>query len=114
MIYHLDENDNLVLGRREGKLAPQEPIYYRFVFGATEGNVALARGDDFQQRFQDLIEDVNDHDYLAGYVYPIQGGYRLTDREHKPLTDRFVAKKVIENLSQGAMLSTSDNLEVQE
>lgn len=45
------------------------------------------------------LNDESNHD-INGYAYRIDGGWRLTDREHDSIDDPFIIRKVMTALNQ--------------
>lgn len=51
-----------------------------------------------------------DNDYeLSGFVYRIDGGWRLTDRDHDVVNDPYIVRKVLESLRGNELYPTTPN-----
>lgn len=82
------------------------PLYYRWAFDPFTGQVNLGHNED------GLPSEIEYHQDLApgpksvhGYAYPIGGGWRLTDWEHKPVADPYVFASVMRSLKSQAFQS---------
>ena len=75
------------------------PLYYRFVLHPDTGQVELGANTDDHPALvpyhEELAGKVNRPNLIHGYAYRLNGGWRLTDWEHKPLEDHFVASRVL-------------------
>lgn len=79
-----------------------EPLYYRFAFKPSDGSVLLSHNQEDQPKSHgSLALEANEPGVVHGYAYPIGGGYRLHDYEHKPLTDPFIKAQVARSLANG-------------
>lgn len=78
------------------------PLYYRWTFNPQTGEVHLSHNQEDSPRLHgDFERELNVRDLIHGFAYPIEGGMRITDREHKPMDDPFVTNKVIDSLQGG-------------
>lgn len=85
---------------------PSGPVYWLWVFNPVNG-VTLAKNNQDAPRadtitHSDLAEEVDHPDRLHGYAYPIRGGYRLTDWDHRPVGDPFIVKSVLAAINEKA------------
>jgi hypothetical protein len=78
------------------------PVYYLWVFDPATGTVRVENTDGVsranQQYHLDLAQEIPHPSRIHGYAYPIRGGYRITDWEHKPVVDPFVKHQVVRAL----------------
>jgi hypothetical protein len=78
------------------------PIYYRFAFSPSSGEVILSHNEeDHPARVRyhtDLSNELGEGETYHGYVYRIGRGWRVTDWEHKPLNDPFINAAVLRAL----------------
>ena len=78
------------------------PIYYLWLFDPQTGHVTVENTDGVpraNQRYHvDLAEDVPHPERVQGYAYPIRGGYRVTDWEHRPVDDPYIVNQVVRTL----------------
>lgn len=81
-------------------------IYYRWVYSPSTGDVTLAHnheGHPANIRFHDeLNEDRPEADQINGYAYKLDGGWKLTDEEHKPVRDPHMLKVITEEIEKNA------------
>jgi hypothetical protein len=89
------------------------PLYYLYVFDPQTGTVTIENTEGkprAEHKYHaELAEEIPHPGRIHGYVYPIQGGYRITDWEHRPLTDPFVKRRVIQTL-EGQHFSNEPSL----
>lgn len=64
----------------------ERKIYHRWGYDPHDDSIHINERDDFDQN---------------GYAYRINGGWRLTDREHDAVNDLYIVKKVMEALRGG-------------
>lgn len=89
---------------KQAVIEPQEgPTYWLFVFDPHTGDV-IVEDNDNRPRYQaithgDLAERIPHPGRIHGYVYRIRGGYRVTDWEHRPITDPYIVRQVIDKLN---------------
>jgi hypothetical protein len=78
------------------------PSYYLFAFSPQTAKVHLMHDHEGHpadtKTHTDFASHVGEPDLVHGYAYPIHGGWRLTNIEHDPLGDPYVAHKVVEAL----------------
>lgn len=81
------------------------PIYWLFAFDPQNG-VAHVEHNEGRPRANALTHtDLKQKvpatpglEPVLGYAYKIRGGYRLTDQDHNPIADPFVAQSVVKAL----------------
>lgn len=80
------------------------PLYWLFVFDPEDAKAHLEDNEDRHPAehltHQDMHPEITHPSRLNGYVYKIQGGYRITDDHHKPITDPFVKKQIKKALDE--------------
>jgi hypothetical protein len=76
----------------------KDPLYWLWVFDPTEDRVIVEHNRDRHRAdhvtHQDLADKVPHPSRVHGYAYRIQGGYRITDWDHKALKDPHIMKAV--------------------
>lgn len=85
-----------------------KPAYVRFVFNPTDGEVELSHNHEGHPAHAPTHRDLADGHSVHGYAYRIQGGWRVTDYEHKPLNDTFIAARVVDRLTRDEPLMSAD------
>jgi hypothetical protein len=74
------------------------PLYLLWVFDPQDDKVILEHNDDRPRAeavtHDDMAVEVTHPSRINGYVYKIKGGWRITDDEHRPLTDPHVKAQV--------------------
>lgn len=112
MADYQNANANRAMGTLS-KIETGGPLYYRWVF--TPSGVELSHNDDEHpanlQFHQDLGSEVNEQSMVHGYVYRIHNGWRLTDWEHRPLTDPYVVKQVVDAINNEEGIRTASEQE---
>jgi hypothetical protein len=82
-----------------GSTKLSEPVYYRWAMAPSSGEVYMAHNhEDHPSRVRthgDLAAEISEANAPHGYAYRIDGGWRLLDYEHKPLTDPYVKNRVL-------------------
>lgn len=82
----------------------KRPPYYRFCYSPASGDVALSHNQEAKPAdlptHADLAAQLNEPDLLHGYAYRINNGWRLTDWEHRPVTDPHAKMSVAGELSR--------------
>jgi hypothetical protein len=75
-------------------------IYYRWVFSPSTGDVSLSHNHEGHPAdivfHEELAEDRPEHDLQGGFATRAVGGWKVTDEDHKPITEPFTKRKVIE------------------
>jgi len=59
-------------------------LYHKFIFNPWEDTV------DIDTPVKGMPEDC-----IQGYAYPIDGGWRFTDIDHKPINDPYIKTKLL-------------------
>lgn len=72
-------------------------LYYRFVFDPQTG-MAKTSSSEEATTFNEMAAALEGEKLETGYVHPIEGGWRITDRSGKPISDRFVITQVLQSL----------------
>lgn len=80
------------------------PIYHLWVFDPMNGQVTITHNED-RPRAQafthdDFATEVTHPNRVSGYAYKIQGGYRITDDEHRKVEDPHIIQQVRRALNQ--------------
>lgn len=79
-------------------------IYYRWVYSPSTGDVTLSHnheGHPADIRFHDELNgDRDEKDQINGYAYKVDGGWHLTDEDHKPVDDPHMLKVIDEAVQQ--------------
>lgn len=79
-------------------LEPGEPLYYLWVFDPIEDKVILEHNEGKHHAehldHSDLAKRVDHPDRIHGFAYCIEGGFRITDWEHRPLDDEHIKETV--------------------
>ncbi len=84
----------------EGRVSAEPikgPHMYRWVFNPQDATVELNHNHDRPRHKTEYLTDMaakHPHETVKGYAYRIKGGWRITDWEHKPLTDKYILKSV--------------------
>lgn len=75
-------------------------IYYRWVFSPSTGDVTLSHNHEAHPAdlplHEEMAEERSESDLEAGYAYRAVNGWKLTNADHKPLTEPFTRRKVLE------------------
>ena len=78
------------------------PVYWLWVFDPQTAKLTITHNEDrppaYHVTHKDLAPEVNHPERQEGYVNSIKGGYRITDRDHKPVTDPYIKRKIVEAL----------------
>lgn len=87
--------------------ATGEPVYWLFVYDPLEDRVHLENNEGRHRADHvthgDLADRFPHPARIHGYAYRIQGGYRVTDWEHKALTDPHILDLVRSALRREAV-----------
>lgn len=99
--YHLNQDKPYIPWHSFSKTA--KPMYYRWAFDPASGDVHFGHNEDahpseIEYHGDDPVDKANQH---RGFAYRIGGGWRITDREHKPVEDPFVYSQIIKSLRDG-------------
>jgi hypothetical protein len=82
--------------------ARTRPLYYRWVYSPSKG-VSLGTNQDdhpaLVKYHRDLGGDINDTDLIHGYASALDGGWRITDLEHRPVEDPYIVQQVVRRLN---------------
>lgn len=83
------------------------PMYYRWVFSPNTAEVDVSYNDEAHptevNTHGDLARARGEANLVHGYATRIGGGWRLTDWEHRPVSDPFIVAHVVNRLnSQGS------------
>lgn len=93
------------------------PTYYLWVFDPHEDKVHLEHNEGRHPAHRidhsDLAERVPHPERIHGYAYPIQGGYRITTWEHRPVEEPHV-RKLVELALKGEHRKSVESSQVQE
>lgn len=80
------------------------PPYYLFVYSPATGEVTIGHTLEAHPAevptHADLASELNEPGLLHGYAYRINNGWRLTDVDHRPITDAHAKVRVPEELSR--------------
>lgn len=83
---------------------PGQPLYYLWVFDPQEDKVHLEHNEDRHPAehidHSHLAERVPHPDRIHGFAYRIQGGWRITTWEHRPVDDPHVLDLVRKKLKR--------------
>jgi hypothetical protein len=75
------------------------PPYYLWCFDPTDGHVIVTHNRDRHpaeaHTHATMAPEIVHPERLRGYAYPIKDGWRITNDDHKKLTDPFVIKRVL-------------------
>lgn len=75
------------------------PIYWLWAFDPEDGHVVVehneGRSRSEAKTHDELAPEITHPARLNGFAYKIQGGYRITDEDHKKIDDPFVIKQVL-------------------
>lgn len=92
-----------LLNFRKAFVEHRGPLYWLWVFDPQSGKVIVEHNHGKHRAehidHSHLAERVPHPDRTHGYAYKIQGGYRITDWEHRPLTDPFIHRAVRDALN---------------
>lgn len=81
-----------------------KPLYYRFAYCPSDGRVLVSHNHEGHpaevRTHGSLAQEANEPGVVHGYAYPIGGGWRIHDYEHKPLTDPYVKAQVSRALAR--------------
>jgi hypothetical protein len=88
--------NQLQLPGLEDKTSAVPPVYYRWSFDPKVG-VALSHNEGKIDALMNY-RDGSTADSVDGYAYRIGNGWRLTDREHRPVEDPYVVSQVVRKL----------------
>ena len=84
--------------------ADTRPPYYLWVFDPTDGRVRLIHNGDRHPAnaltHATMARDVVHPERTQGYAFPIKGGWRLTNDEHRKLEDPFIVRVVLAALNR--------------
>ncbi len=73
-------------------------MYYRWAMRPSDGEVLLAHNHEdhpaLTRTHLNLAQEINEPNTFHGYAYRIDGGWRLHDYDHKPISDPFVRAQV--------------------
>lgn len=76
----------------------RDPYYYLWVFDPETSHVHLEHNANRHPKdavdHADLAARVPHPDRVHGYAYPIRGGYRITDWDHREVKDPFIKERV--------------------
>lgn len=96
------------------KLLPQPPskeagpLYHLWGFNPQDASITLENNESKHPAQVITPTDMRDKivhpNALFGYAYPIQGGYRITDEDHRPIDDNFITNEVLKSLRHSATL----------
>lgn len=80
------------------------PVYHLWVFHPDEDTVTVHHNQG-KHPAEHITHDAlkkNEHhpEAIYGYAYRIHKGWRLTDEEHRPITDPHVVEKVVKALRE--------------
>jgi hypothetical protein len=74
------------------------PVYYRFCFSPSDGQVRLSHNNEGHpahiRMHSDLAAEANEHGCVHGYAFRVHDGYRVFDFKHNPLVDPFIRERV--------------------
>jgi hypothetical protein len=80
------------------------PLYHLWVFDPEKDRVIIETPEEkprSEHRYHvDLAEDVPHPERVHGYAYPIKGGWRITDWEHRPIEDPHIKQVVKRTLDR--------------
>lgn len=80
----------------------KKPIYYRFLFSPSSGDVTIAHnheGHPANIRFhEDMERERPEKDLERGYAYRIGSDWHLTTHEHKHVVDPYARERILETL----------------
>jgi hypothetical protein len=78
------------------------PVYHLWAFDPVTAKVTI---EDNESRHpaegithEDMRQSVYHPNAVFGYAYRIKGGWRITDEEHRPVTDPYIVNQVLRAL----------------
>lgn len=78
------------------------PIYYLWTFDPVTTKVHMDHNEDRHPAHalthSTLAPEVTHPDTVHGFAYSIEGGWRITNDEHKEVKDPYVVRKVMDKL----------------
>ena len=91
-----------LISKETGRPLAEGPVYHLWVFNPEDGKVTLEHNEDrhraHTKTHDDLAQEVAHPQRVHGYAYKIEDGYRITDRDHHPVEDPYIAHRVLETL----------------
>lgn len=82
--------------------AVTRPLYYRWIYSPSKGVTLGSNQDDHPalvKYHSELGGDINDTDLVHGYASALDGGWRISDLEHKPVEDPYIVQQVVRRLN---------------
>lgn len=73
------------------------PFFHRWVYDPNQG-VMISHNLDSHPAFVKYHEELGP-DLTGGFAYKIGNGWRITDRESKPLDDPYIVNQVVRRLN---------------
>jgi hypothetical protein len=79
------------------------PVYHLWAFDPVSGDVKVEENESKHPAqaitHEDMKTLVSHPSAEFGYAYRIKGGWRITDSDHRPVTDPFIVNKLLKTLS---------------
>lgn len=92
-----------------------KPVYYRWTYSPSTGDVDLSHNHECHPSkvptHGTMCQRRPESDLSVGYAYRLQGGWRIVDGDHRPVTDPHTVAKVIEHVGHAENFTkTAHNL----
>ncbi len=89
-----------------------KPLYYRYVYSPTTGDVDLSHNQEGHHSLVpthgEMALSRPESDLLTGYAYRLDGGWRILDADHRPVNDPHIIARVIANVAQAENFKFND------
>jgi hypothetical protein len=90
-----------LLPQRKAKEADTRPVYYLWIFDPDTDQVHMDSNKGKAPAHHILHDDlaiVRHPEAVRGYAYSIEGGWRITDDDHKEVKDHHIVRRVVQKL----------------
>lgn len=80
------------------------PLYWLWAFDPMTGEVTVDHNEDKARAdavtHTNLAEHITHPNKVMGYAYKIQGGFRITDSDHRPVDDPYIINNIIKAIKE--------------
>jgi hypothetical protein len=80
------------------------PIYYLWLYCPNRGTVYIEHNEGRHSAehldHSHMAEKSTHPEKIHGFIYRIKNGWRITDWEHKPITDPYISKQIKQSINK--------------